>query len=88
MPHPRYQPGEIARLGAEIYDRDIRESIEADYHGDFLALDVETGEYEIDPEPRAAIDRAKSKRDQPPLYLTRIGYPAAFRVGGTFKVNS
>ena len=88
MPHPRYQKGKIAERGQEIYEREIREQVELDHRGEFLALDVETGEYEIDTVPRAALDRAKAKREQPPLFLIRIGYPAAFRLGGTFKVTS
>lgn len=88
VPHSRYQRGEIAARDQKMYDRKIREKVEADHRGEFLALDIETGEYGIDVQPRAVLDRAKAKREHSPLFLIRIGHPAAFRLGGTFKVTS
>ena len=38
---------ETARLGDEIYERDIRQQVEADHHGDVVAIDVESGNWAI-----------------------------------------
>ena len=38
---------ETARLGDEIYERDIRRQVEADHHGAVVAIDVDTGSWAI-----------------------------------------
>ena len=38
---------EIARLGDEIYERDIRRQVEADYDGEVVAIDVVSGKWSI-----------------------------------------
>ena len=44
---PRYPKEEFARRGEEIYNRDIRPLLEANNRGMFVAVDIETGEYEV-----------------------------------------
>ena len=48
MPHTRYSSDEIVERGQALYDHDIRDKLDASVRGKFLALDIETGEYEID----------------------------------------
>ena len=43
---------------------------------------VDTGDYEIDSNEVAAVKRAKAKNPGAALYILRVGYPAAYRVGG------
>ena len=85
MPHPRYSSLEIARRGQTLYEQQLRAQVAADNAGKFLVLDIETGEYEIDADERAALTRAKAKRPDTPLYLLRIGSPTAYRLGGTVQ---
>jgi len=85
MPHPRYSSLEIVRRGQALYEQQLRAQVAADNMGKFLALDIETGEYEIDADERAALKRAKAKRPDAPLYLLRIGLPTAYRLGGTVQ---
>lgn len=85
MPHPRYSSLEIARRGQTFYEQQLRTQVAADNIGKFLALDIKTGEYEIDTDERAALKRAKAKRPDAPLYLLRIGSPTAYRLGGTVQ---
>ena len=44
---PRYNREEIAQRGAEIYDRDIRPHVEKGNEGKIVAIDIETGAYEL-----------------------------------------
>ncbi|HKH45100.1 MAG TPA: hypothetical protein VKM72_10595 [Thermoanaerobaculia bacterium] len=81
MSHARYSSSEIAERGQTLYDRDIRDQLDASTRGKFLALDIETGEYEIDADERAALKRARSKHPDAVVYLLRIGHPAAYRLG-------
>ena len=46
MSAPTRPTAEIARLGKEIYERDIR-SKEDGHHGDYVAIDVESGEWPL-----------------------------------------
>jgi hypothetical protein len=79
MPHTRYSSDEIAERGQALYDRDIRDKLDVSARGKFLALDIETGGYEIDADERAALRRAREKHPDAALYLLRIGHPAAYR---------
>jgi molybdopterin biosynthesis enzyme len=81
MPHPRYSSDEIVERGQALYDRAIRDRLDASLRGKFLALDIETGDYEIDADERAALKRALAKHPDAALYLLRIGYPTAYRLG-------
>ena len=82
MPYTEYTPEEVESRGEAIYEKQIRWKVEAQHKGKFLVLDVETGEYEIDDEDLAATKRVLVKRPDAVLYGLRIGYPAAYRLGG------
>lgn len=87
MPHARYTSEEIVRRGEEIYDREIRDRVEAGNKGKYLVLDIETSEYEIDKDMLAALDRAKVKHPDPALYILRVGFPAVAKLGGRSLVK-
>jgi hypothetical protein len=82
--HPRYTSEEIARRGQALYDERLRPVVEARERGKFLVLDIETGEYEIDSDELSALRRAKEKNPDAALYILRVGYPAAYRIGRSF----
>jgi hypothetical protein len=82
LPHPHYTSEEIVQRGQALYDQQIRAKVEASHKGEFLILDVDTGEYEIDRNEVAAVKRAKMKNPGAALYILRVGYPTAYRVGG------
>ncbi len=45
---PRRSPEEIARLGAEALERCVRSALRAEDDDKFVAIDIETGDYELD----------------------------------------
>ncbi len=51
-----YSKEEFARRGDEIYERDIRPHVESTHLGAFVAIDIETGAYELDPGDYAATE--------------------------------
>ena len=64
---------EIARLGDEVYERDIRHKVEADHHGEVVAIDADSDSWAIgDNVIAVAID----------VWLLRVGYRALHRFGG------
>ena len=68
---------EIARLGKEMYKRDIRPKVEADHVGKYVAIDIETGDWAIASCEREALERL---RVQSPgaidVLMERVGYRA------------
>jgi hypothetical protein len=50
---PRYSQEEFARRGDEICERDIKPCVDPKDAGNFVAIDIETGAYELDPDDLA-----------------------------------
>ncbi|MCY3920486.1 MAG: hypothetical protein OXG38_11885 [Chloroflexi bacterium] len=78
------RPGdEIARLGREIYERDIRRQVEADHDGDYVAIDVDSGEWAVAGTETAALDRLREQRPAAiDVLMERVGYRALRSFGG------
>jgi hypothetical protein len=72
---------ELSRLGEEIFDRRVRPVLRAEDHGKFVAIDVDTSDYELDNDDFGAIARLRSRKPAADVWLMRAGYPAAYRIG-------
>lgn len=83
----RHSREEIVQLGQALYDREVRDKVEQTRRGEFLALDIETGEYEIDPDEVQALERARKKNLDGAFYVLRIGFPTAFRLSLSAQVS-
>lgn len=81
MDRPGYTREEITRHGEEIYERAIRAHVEDDYDGEFLAVDIESGDYEVSGTPLEVSRRLHNRRPEAVLHLMRVGRPSAFRFG-------
>ena len=69
--------------GAEIYERDIRAQVEADHHGEYVAIDVNTGCWAIAGELRDAAKRLRAEQpDAIDVWLLRVGHRALYHFGG------
>ncbi len=80
---PRRPREETARLGDEIYERDIRSQVEADHRGEVVAIDVESGSWAIGDNVIAATDQLRAQRpDAIDVWLLRVGYRALHHFGG------
>lgn len=77
-----YTSAEVVARGEEIYARDLQAQIEEEHRGKFLVIDVVTGQYEIDADEVAALNRSLQKTPGPNHYIKRIGYSSAHRIGG------
>ena len=74
---PTRPKAEIALLGKEIYERDIRSEVEADHSGEYVAIDVETGDWAIANNEREALERLRAMRPGAvDVLMDRIGYRA------------
>ena len=79
---PRYSKEEFARRGDEIYERDIRPIVEMGNEGKYVAIDIESGDYEMDADEIAASDRLIARKPDAQIWLIQIGAPTARRFGG------
>ena len=78
---PRYSKEEFARRGDAIYERDVKPAVEAGNQGKFVAIDIETGAYEVDANELSASDRLLGRVPSAQIWLRRIGSPYAHRFG-------
>lgn len=88
MRGPRYPMEEFARRGDEIYDRDIRAKVEPAHRGQLVAIDIETGDYELGENELVASNRLLARRPDAQIWVKRIGYPAVHRFGLSRVVHS
>ncbi len=79
---PRYSKEEFARRGTTIYERDIRPRLAPEDDGKFVAIDIETGEFEIDPDDFEATERLVTRRPGSQMWLVRVGHRATYSLGG------
>jgi len=71
--HPRYSKEEFAIRGDEIYERELHPILEKGNEGKFVAIDIETGAYEVDADELAASDRLLARLPDAQIWLRRIG---------------
>ncbi len=76
----RRSPEEVARLGAEVFDRRVQPVLGDEDDGKFVAIDVGTGDYELDEDDYAAVMRLRDRRPSADVWLGRVGQPAAYRM--------
>ncbi len=74
--------GDTVERGTRIYEERLRPLLEPQHNGEYVVIDVDTGDYELDADHLAASDRAAAKRPDARLYATRVGFGSLVRVGG------
>lgn len=72
---------ELASLGGDIFDRQVRPALRPEDDGKFVAIDIETGDYEMDADDYTAVARLRSRKPTADIWLMRAGYPATCRIG-------
>lgn len=82
LQQPRYSKEEFARRGEEIYQQQLRAQLEPGNKGKIVAIDIETGAYEVGPDVLTATDRLIARVPDAQIWCIRIGYPAVHRIGG------
>jgi hypothetical protein len=63
--------GEIAARGERIYAEKLRQTLEPEHIGEFVVVNVDTGEYELDPVHLAALNRACARWPESVFYAVR-----------------
>ncbi len=84
---PRYSMEEFARRGDAIYERDIRPHLKPEDEHKFVAIDIETGENEIDPDSLAATKRLIARNPDSQIWVVRVGHRAAFYLRAPLRLG-
>lgn len=82
---PRYPLEDLARRGDEIYDRNIRAQVEPEHNEEIVAIDIDTGAWELDPDEDTAADRLEARLPDAQIWVVRVGsrYVRRFGAGRT-----
>lgn len=72
---------EVVRRGEEIYARAIKPKLVPQDEDQFLAIDVDSEDYDLDADDWTACEKVKRRRPGARLYLMRVGHPAAHSLG-------
>ena len=81
MLQPRYSKEEFARRGTEIYERQVRPQVEEGNQGKIVAIDIETGAFEVAEDLLTASDRLLARCPKAQTWFVRIGHRAVHRFG-------
>lgn len=82
---PRYSKEEFAQRGDALYESQIRSQVEEGNSGKIVAIDLETGDFEMDASEIAACDRLEARHPEAQIWIVRIGSRHIRRFGGRTK---
>ena len=82
MLRAQYSPEEVAQLGNQIYQRDIRDKVMPQHKDKFLVMDIASGDYEIDADDLSAEEVLRARRPDGVFFGLRIGYTSAYTLAG------
>jgi hypothetical protein len=85
---PRHSREEFARRGQELCEQTVRGSVQPGDEGKFVAIDVDSGEHEMDRDDYRATERLLSRHPDAQIWLTQVGQPAAYRLGARSSSGS
>lgn len=77
----RYTKEELARRGKELYESQIRQQVEASNYGKIVAIDIETGTFEVADDTLDASDQLLERCPDAQTWFIRVGYRGVHRFG-------
>ena len=66
----------LVAQGEELYRQRLKDRLEPAYHGQIVAIEVESGDYFLGKSVAEAAKKARAKHPQKFFYFVRIGFPA------------
>ncbi len=73
---------QLAESGQRLYDERLRQQLEPEHNGEFVAIEPESERYFLGSTGLAALRAGRSAMPDKLFYLLRVGSEAAYRVGG------
>ncbi len=81
-PERRYSKKEFARRGDALVLNKVRPNLTAADEDKFVAIDIETGEYELDKNEMKAADRLRKRVPDSQIWLVHVTLGYLHRFGG------
>jgi hypothetical protein len=81
MPEAHYSKEEFARRGNQLYQSKVRALVEVGNEGKVVAIDIDSGEFEVAEDTLAASDRLLVRCPTAQTWFVRIGRPTLHRFG-------
>jgi hypothetical protein len=78
---PRYSKEEFAQRGNALYESEIRQQVEEGNHGKIVAINIETGAFEVADELLTASKQLLTRLPDAQTWFVRIGHLAVDRFG-------
>jgi predicted solute-binding protein len=81
MIKPRYSREEVVELGEAAFERDVAAKLSEQDLRNFVAIDVNTGAFEVDADEGRAIRRLLDRNPGTQFWLRRVGSSIAHSFG-------
>ena len=78
----RYPKGEIVKRGDEIFEKKIKSLLKGRDALDYVVIDIETEDYEVDADNLAACKRLRERVPDAQIYARRVGSRYLHHFGG------
>jgi hypothetical protein len=78
----RHSKEEIAERGDAIYERFVKPRLAPADDGKFVAIDIESNDFELAQSELSAVDRLRARVPDAQIWLVRVGSPYLHRFGG------
>jgi hypothetical protein len=76
----RPDPEELERLAKEVYDHRVRPRLRPEDEYKFVAIDVETGDFEVDANDYTAVMQLRGRNPSAEIWLDRVGWIGASKL--------
>jgi len=78
---PHYSEEDYARRGNEIYKRDVSLQIEEGNEGKIVAIDIDSGAFEVAEDTISASTRLLKHHPDAQIWFVRVGHEGVHRFG-------
>ena len=81
----RYPKEEIIERGQVIFEKEVKSQLKGRDPMDYVVIDIETGEFEVDANNLAACDRLRERNPDAQIYARRVGSRVLHHFGGRLR---
>ncbi len=81
-------PQEVEKKGQEIYEQKLKDKLEKESLGEYVAIDVETEEYFLGESLEDALNKAREKYPNKIFHSIKIGSTGVFTASGLLDRSS
>lgn len=77
----KYSKEEFVRRGKALYENQVRAQVEEGNYGKIVAIDIETGAFEVAENSLSASDLLRERYPNAQAWFVRIGHKTVHRIG-------